>query len=211
MDDTNLFMHEIKNSLSNIYLLSELLDNEKDGESIKKYSKLIRESINQIRAIEKDYNDYRKLGVISNNHAVVNLKKVICDIIEEYKVNAEEKKITIDVDIKTCFVVTDATKIKQVMSNLVSNAIKYNRENGSVYIRCMKVGANIFININDTGIGMSEDELSKIGEPFYRSKRIDVLGTGLGISLVKKIVKFMNWKLDISSKFGTGTTITVVI
>jgi len=211
MDDTNLFMHEIKNSLSNIYLLSEIISKENDVTEIKKYTKLIRDSVDQLQALEKDYNEYRKLGVISENKGYINIRKVIIDIINEYSVLANDKNVHIDFDIKTNYVMTDNTKLKQVLSNLLSNAIKYNKSNGSIYINCKKVSNNTYISITDTGIGMSQEELSKIGNPFYRSKRIEVSGTGLGLSLVKKIVKFMEWGLDISSKQGSGTTITIVI
>lgn len=106
------------------------------------------------------------------------------------------------------FIMVDYTRIKQVLINLISNAIKYNRENGKVLLYCEKTDNNtIRFNITDTGLGISKENLDLIFKPFYRIQNFNtaIEGTGIGLTVVKEIIESMNGKIGVSSDLGVGT------
>ena len=199
MSEVNsIFMHEIKNCLSNVYSLVEIL--ETDPRELNACLPLIKASIRQIKNIEYDYDEYRKSGKNTIHISHVNLATIITSLAEEFRVRADEKKITIKTDCKNIKVNTDVTRLRQVIANLITNAIKYNVIGGEILIECKQVADKIGIYVSDTGIGMSQEEIRMLGTMFYRSKKIDAPGTGLGWSLIKSIVRIMGWDINIRSK-----------
>jgi two-component system phosphate regulon sensor histidine kinase PhoR len=101
----------------------------------------------------------------------------------------------------------DRDKIKQVLLNLLSNAIKYNRPNGSVTLRAEATDTEIFISIQDTGMGIPEHALPHLFEKFYRVREHEnkASGTGLGLSISKQIVQGHGGRIEVKSKLGIGT------
>jgi signal transduction histidine kinase len=103
---------------------------------------------------------------------------------------------------------------EKVFSNLISNAIRYNVENGKVIIHSEYDNNQLVIKISDTGIGIPKDDLLKIFSEFYRAenaKRHISFGTGLGLSLVKQIIENYNGKILADSEVGKGTTFTITL
>ena len=103
--------------------------------------------------------------------------------------------------------------IFELIENLVSNAIKYNKDGGSINICISASEENVTLQVKDTGIGIEKEHLPRLCERFYRvdkshSKRIG--GTGLGLAIVKHICAICDAELSIDSTFGVGTTISVV-
>jgi signal transduction histidine kinase len=107
----------------------------------------------------------------------------------------------------------DRDKVKQVILNLVSNAIKYNRPNGSVIINGNFTDVDISFTIQDTGLGIPEDALPHLFQKFYRVKEHEgkVSGTGLGLSICKQIVQGHNGRIEVKSKMGVGTSFTIYL
>jgi len=105
----------------------------------------------------------------------------------------------------------DRDKIKQVILNLLSNALKYNRPNGSVILKATTVEGQMLISVQDTGVGIPEDAVSHIFEKFYRVRDHEskAIGTGLGLSICKKIVQGHGGTIEIKSKVGIGTNIII--
>jgi signal transduction histidine kinase len=103
----------------------------------------------------------------------------------------------------------DRDKIKQVILNLLSNALKYNRPNGSVILKTISGEGQIQISVQDTGVGIPEDALGHIFEKFYRVRdhETKASGTGLGLSICKKIIQGHGGTIEIKSKLGIGTNI----
>lgn len=198
MSDSNIFMHEIKNSLSNIYSLVEIIEN--DPKESRECLPLIKSAIKQIKSIESDYTEYIKSGKTPINNTSINLASILTSVAEEYKTIADERRVSIKISSKNIKVNTDAAKLRQVLSNLVNNAIKYNTIGGQVHLECRQTGDKPVIIISDTGIGMDQTEIASLGTMFYRSKKIEAPGTGLGWSLIKSIVSVMNWTINIRSK-----------
>ena len=105
----------------------------------------------------------------------------------------------------------DRDKIKQVILNLLSNALKYNRKNGSVILKTEAHEQEMVISVQDTGVGIPEDAVGHIFEKFYRVRESEakISGTGLGLSICKKIVQGHGGTIEIKSKIGIGTNILV--
>jgi len=106
----------------------------------------------------------------------------------------------------------DREELIRLLTNLVSNGVKYNREGGSVTVRAAEDGPYVRIEVADTGIGISEAGLERLFSEFFREKRSEtsmVTGTGLGLSIVKRIVDFYHGKIDVKSTLNEGSTFTV--
>lgn len=257
-EDYASFMHEIKNPLNAIYSVAQLLELE-NGKVTQKdlndYVNLLIRSINSIKEIERDFDEYRKTGKMLLARTTVNINLLIYQILEEFITDIQNHGIHVKTNIKVARAYTDANKLKQVLRNIISNAIKYRKikptiltrrassgliEQGKtsmsnsvvdvlspkgndilddtspqIYIECKThsndKGSYVKIIIQDNGIGMDERELERLGTPFYRSKRVDQPGTGLGISIVKKIATCLNWDINIKSQLGKGTIISIML
>jgi signal transduction histidine kinase len=207
--NTDVFLHEIKNSLSNIYVISDLLLLEDDPNETKKLVKLIKSSVDQIKSIEIDYNMFRKLGRETIELSTVNVSTLLSSVIDEFKPIAAKANVELSYIPKACRVYTDKTKLRQVIANFVSNAIKYSNPKSSVVVTCVSLGNHVSIVIKDNGIGMASEELKLLGTPFFRSKRIVRDGTGLGWAFIKKTCQLLNWTYDVQSVVGKGTTVTL--
>lgn len=128
---------------------------------------------------------------------------------------AEENHITIEIKVPSDMPVVEADrdKLKQVMLNLVSNAIKYNRPNGKVIVSAGMEERHWFISVADTGLGIPEEFLPNLFQKFYRVKGMETkaAGTGLGLSICKQIVQGHGGRIEVKSKVGEGTAFIVQI
>jgi two-component system sporulation sensor kinase B len=210
-DTVSSYIHELNNPLSNIYMLSQVMEAENDITSMKQYISLLKQSVQQLKDIQADYNEYRKTGKNPIKLSSVNLSAMLSSIVDEYRIMAATKNVRIIPSIRPCKIFTDGAKLKQAVSNIISNSIKYNVNKGTVSVCCVGSAGKAEIKIIDTGIGMDSDELKQIGTPFYRSKKTEVTGTGLGFSLVKKIADNLGWGLSVTSEVGVGTTVTLSV
>ncbi|MCH7652012.1 MAG: PAS domain S-box protein, partial [Nitrospinae bacterium] len=112
------------------------------------------------------------------------------------------------------FVYADRVRLKQVLLNLVSNAIKYNKASGSVKIDATgNRETGIRISVSDTGIGIPEDRLDDLFQPFNRlgSEKTDIEGTGVGLTITKQLVELMNGSIEVDSRLGEGSTFSVTL
>ena len=102
-------------------------------------------------------------------------------------------------------------RLKQILLNLISNAIKYNTENGSITINCEQVNDTIRINVSDTGSGISEDNLSHLFQAFNRltAENSEIEGTGIGLVITKNIIELMGGRIGVHSVEGKGSTFWV--
>lgn len=159
-----------------------------------------------------------QLLILSNNEMTnkgskINLEKLFHDIKSEMVFLSERNNIVINVKQVQGEIIGNYELIYIAFLNLVQNAIKYNKKNGVVNISCIEDAKNYIISIEDTGIGISEDELDNIFTPFYRSDKSrsrDFGGSGLGLSIVKEIIEKHEGEIKIESKISVGTKIEVV-
>lgn len=159
-------------------------------------------------------NDILLLSEIENKQLDTDVEKIelnsIIDGVFEIMQNiASEKNITfINETNEEIFISGNRNRMKQMILNLVDNAVKYNVPNGSVTIDAQNVGGKVIICVKDTGIGIPSQHIPRIFERFYRvdkGRSRDMGGTGLGLSIVKHIVNLYNGVINVNSEVGKGT------
>ena len=131
----------------------------------------------------------------------------------EFENIAADKGVSLEVESPPAWVRSDLSLVGQVLRNLVSNAVKYTHR-GSVRLRATAVGDGVRVEVADTGIGMAPEELNRIYEEFYQvgvPTNATREGYGLGLSIVSRIVKLLNLKLDVSSEVGKGSTFALTL
>ena len=141
----------------------------------------------------------------------IALAPPIASVLDELKSLADEKSIVMKYDAPQSLpdVMADGDRVKEVVVNLVGNAIKYMGGSGAIAITHETNGANVITHIADTGLGMSKEAQAKLFEKFYRvqtDKTKDITGTGLGLFIVKQIIEKMNGTIWVDSEEGKGST-----
>ena len=146
-----------------------------------------------------------------NESIVVNLKEFFSDFIEDMLPLMKEKALTLEMTQRRDVVVTtDAEKLEKIVRNLLSNSIKFTRE-GGIKIDYGRQGETFFVEIKDTGKGISEDHFPFIFNRFYRAEKSETTGLGLGLAIVKELVDALNGRIEVQSKVEEGTVFRVYL
>lgn len=150
-------------------------------------------------------------GAIKLNPEKIDVIPIIDEVVDLYIYVAEEKDISIQIECPNeLYVTADVNRLRQVLANLLDNAIKYTPEGGKVEINSHQSGQVVSITVKDTGVGISENELDNIWDRLYRGdKSRTERGLGLGLSLVKAIVGAHKGYVQVLSTPGTGSTFSV--
>jgi len=143
----------------------------------------------------------------------IDLKEVIKDVLRLMESSAEKREIKIHTEGGEVNIRGDREGITEVFTNLVGNAIKYNKDGGTVWIRTGREDKMASVEVEDTGIGIPGEELDKIFQRFYRvdSSRGVTVGTGLGLSIVRSIVEAHGGKIEVKSEPGKGSSFKVLL
>jgi signal transduction histidine kinase len=143
----------------------------------------------------------------------VDCNDLVVAVVSDVSALAEERNITIVTDMKAkAKVVGDSTKLRDLFQNLIENAIKYSSPNGTVQVSSTEEDTCVSIVIQDSGIGIPDDEQDQIFSKFFRAPnalKAQTVGSGLGLFIAKEIVKRHGGKIWFESKVGTGTTFFV--
>jgi two-component system sensor histidine kinase/response regulator len=149
---------------------------------------------------------------IESRRQPVSLGQVLDEVLNLHGPEAEGKKIVLEMDCTTCPpIVADPAHVKQLWTNLISNAIKYTPQGGKVTVRLSPDKGGITGEVRDTGIGISEQNLPRLFEEFYRTDQAKAFaqhGTGLGLSIVKQIMQEYGGEIYVKSELGRGTQFT---
>ena len=206
--------HELKTPVTAIMGLSELLLQKDDlGESVRKkiatvYSESVRMSeliADMLRLSDVERGDKPQISTD------VDLRKITDDVVSVLSVKAEQKHVSLFAE-GTAFAKIDKTDARELIENLASNAINYNKENGEAKIMLSEEDGKAAIAVSDTGIGIEQQHIPHLCERFYRvdkSRSRGSGGTGLGLAIVKHICMRYGATLKIESTFGQGTTVTI--
>lgn len=220
-DFLNSMSHDIRTPMNVILGYNQLMKKKLSDPVLVDYQKKIEQSGNLLLSIINDVLNMARIE--SGKSVLVESSESIVDMVEEvsnvFGAMAKEKEIVFDtkIDIKHKQVLCDCTKVKEILVNLIGNAIKYTPNGGhvTVYVKefeCLKEGYGTYqIQIIDTGIGMSESFIPTLFDPFTREATGDIIGTGLGMPIVKKLVDMMGGTIDVESKLGKGSTFTITI
>ncbi len=160
------------------------------------------------------YINSRDVGKVERTIEPLDLKEVIVSQLDFFKVQTEKKRIvtTVDAPLAAYPVKADKGDLDRIFMNLISNAIKYNRDRGSITVRIRDAGAAWEVAISDTGIGMSESERASLFEEFYRvknQKTAGIAGTGLGLATVRRVLAGYGGQCAVESQPDAGSTFTV--
>ena len=147
------------------------------------------------------------------NPEEINLPYLINEVVDLYGYIAEDKKILIETHMpKELYITADANRLRQVLSNLLDNALKYTPSGGKIDMEAFRKDRQVGITIKDTGIGIPPEEIPKIWDRLYRvDKSRSQSGIGLGLSLVKAVVQAHKGHVEVSSKPREGSSFTVFI
>lgn len=220
-DFLNSMSHDIRTPMNVILGYNQLMKKQLTDPVLVDYQKKIEQSGNLLLSIINDVLNMARIE--SGKSVLVESSESIVDMVEEvsnvFGAMAKEKEIVFDkkIDIKHKQVLCDSTKVKEILVNLIGNAIKYTPNGGHVTVdvkelECSKEGYGTYqIQIIDTGIGMSESFIPTLFDAFTREATGDIIGTGLGMPIVKKLVDMMGGTIDVESKLGKGSTFTITI
>ena len=209
--------HELKTPITVMQGFAEVLMNKEgmDESSKKQLARIFKES----QRLSSLISDMLMLSKIESGDAPkralceVALEDIAKEVLDGLSEKAQSRNITAKI-VGSAKICADQTMIFELVENLVSNAIKYNKDGGSVMVSITETDTGVCLKVEDTGIGIEKEHLPRLCERFYRvdkshSKRIG--GTGLGLAIVKHICAIIGAELSIESEFGIGTTVTVVL
>ena len=208
--------HELKTPLTSISGYAELLAGGLVQEDDKKpfYGKIYDEA-QHMKTLINDIIDLSHLdeGAAELEKADVDLEQIARACITELTTAAEAMQVSVSLESEPAVIRGVPQQVKSIVFNLIENAIKYNREQGSVEVIVQSSVNEAVLRVRDTGIGIPPEDQKRIFERFYRvdkSRSKEIGGTGLGLSIVKHAALIHNAKIDLKSKVGKGTEFTVI-
>jgi signal transduction histidine kinase len=208
--------HEFKTPLTQAILSLDILITKINGDmngEVQKELSLIKNDLFELNKILESLLLLAKVTGKQNIDAkIFNVKKEFEKIAERFENQLNEKKIKFVIDSEKDYKILFPIEYFHIIfSNLIDNAIKYNKDNGSITVKIIDYEYGLKISVIDSGIGMTDKEVKKITERFYRSNETlsSVKGFGLGMSIIKEIVDILTLGLEIESEKGKGTEITI--
>ena len=209
--------HELKSPLTSINGYAELIATglAKDDD-IKKFGQIINEEGNRLLNIIDDILKLSKLDEenLQEGKTIVNIKNVVDESINRFKRISEMKNIKVENKVCDINIKTHESLFTDLVTNIYENAIKYNKTNGQIIIKCEKNKKNIKLIIEDRGIGIKKEDLPRIFERFYvadKQRTRTLKSTGLGLSIVKHICDYLNYDIKVESKYGYGSKFIISI
>jgi len=205
--------HELKTPLTSIKgFVETLLEGAlEDKENNRNFLKIIQDHAERLNNLVEDLLSLSHLESreITLNKRSIDLKQQVDDVISGFKAELKKKNIEIRDELSANVLISaDKDRIEQVFTNLFDNAIKFNKENGSIRIFSQEINGRIKIVVEDSGIGIPEKDLPRIFERFYRvdkARSRELGGTGLGLSIVKHIIELHKGSVGVESTEGFGS------
>jgi signal transduction histidine kinase len=214
----SVLAHELKSPLNAVESYLNILEDPEMAEDREQYSAFIdrcRTRVGYMRKMIEDLLDltYIESGEKQREIDEVDLSEIAGEAVESHRQSAAEQNIELELHAgEGLRMHADEGEVEIILNNLITNGIKYNREGGRVEIRLSAEEDYVEIVVSDTGIGMTEEETQKLFHDFSRiknEKTRDILGSGLGLSTVKKIVQLYEGTVDVESVPDEGSTFTV--
>ncbi len=209
--------HEIRTPINAVLGLNEMILRESKQEQILEYADSVKSAGNTLLSIVNDILDFSKIeaGKLAILPVEYHISSTINDLLNLIAVKAEDKGLALNFNIDQTLptvLIGDEIRIKQCVTNILTNAVKYT-EKGSVTLNVSyrkEDDENIFLRFQviDTGIGIKEEDIEKLYSPFERIEEIrnrSIEGTGLGMSIVQKLLALMDTRLEVKSVYGEGS------
>ena len=219
--------HEIRTPINAIIGMNELILREYDDTQLRKYAHNIKSASNTLLTLINDVLDFSKIeaGKMELYNVEYDLADLISDLVNMVEERAKNKGLEFNTLVNSQIphlLYGDNVRLKQVILNILTNAVKYT-EHGSIQFSVdyitggrldLEGSIGLKISISDTGIGIREDDMQRLFDPFERleeGRNRNIEGSGLGMSIVQKFLKLMNSELHVKSEYGKGSTFSFVV
>jgi signal transduction histidine kinase len=209
-------VHELRTPMTSIIGYSKMLTMEGIPEATKQqFIETIHREATRLGQMVNDFLEWARLeaGRVRFKEEPVDICQLVGDVVLMIEPQARERSIVVEkmVPASSLIVTGDGSRLEQVILNLASNGVKYNRDNGRLDFIVKQEDDQVSIAVRDTGAGISKESLDKLFERFYRVPGTEnvVRGTGLGLNIAKSLVEAHGGVMEVSSTVGVGTTFTV--
>ena len=206
--------HELRTPLTSIQGFSEILLNRDDikEQERKKFLSYINEQSKNLANIVDTLLDISRLESgrgLSLNKAPCNINEIIRETVSYFQISSPKNTFDITLPEESVELIVDKEKMRQVLENILTNAIKYSPEGGHIWVIGELTGEHYQVSVRDQGIGIAPDQIEKIFDKFYRVdvSNTGVPGIGLGMNIVKNLVEAHGGKVWAESELGKGTTV----
>jgi PAS domain S-box-containing protein len=217
----SMVSHELKAPIAAVYGYLKLFSDTSINLSQEQKINHINRSQVRLDGLLKMVNDLldisrMEMKTVQREIKDLNVVEVINSILELFQIELKKKNLNLVFNLaeQDYIIKADSDEITRLFTNLISNAIKYNRENGIVEINLQHAGKYVLTTISDSGIGMKPEEKQRLFHEFFRAKNEhtkNISGTGLGLSIVKRIVESYAGRIEVESEFGKGTTFKIYL
>jgi signal transduction histidine kinase len=212
--------HDLKSPVNAVESYLDILRNRVLGDELDPYMTILENAVARLhlmRELVTDVVDWARLQQPDASRALtpLDVSGTVRAALDGYAKEAQARNIAVTADIEDGLSMTAAAReIDLLLRNLISNAIKYNKDNGSVHVSLKRDGPHIALNVTDTGIGLSREEQARRFEEFVRirnSRTQDIRGTGLGLAIVKKLVELYRGAVSVQSEPDAGSTFSLML
>nr|WP_227625134.1 PAS domain S-box protein [Fimbriimonas ginsengisoli] len=210
--------HELRTPLNAILGFGQLLDRNELDEVQKESVQHILKGGRHLLGLINEVLDLARVEAGRTDVSIepVSVATVVRESLDLVQSLGSEHNVRLDVDVTKFtpyYALADQQRLKQVLINLLSNGIKYNRSGGSVQVDCSTEGDRLRIDVQDTGHGIAAGDLDKLFRPFERltANNTNVEGTGLGLALSKRLINLMNGELEVQSTVGVGSRFSITL
>ncbi|MEO8109385.1 MAG: PAS domain-containing sensor histidine kinase [Ginsengibacter sp.] len=212
--------HEFRTPLTTILSCAYLLEKysePNDDQRVKKQVVRIKGAVNGMKNILEDFLSLGKIeeGLVQTNMELVspsNIEIIITDLLQDLDALLKDGQKIKFINSVIEDVWIDVNLVKNILINIISNAIKFSGENETIEIFSLAAESNFIISVKDKGIGISEEDQKHLFERFFRARNAaNIQGTGLGLHIIARYLEFMNGKITVESKLDKGSTFTIYI
>ncbi len=216
----SVLAHEMKAPIAAVEGYLQMIHERSVGNRLEDYDRMVDRCLVRIEGMRKLIGDLLDLTSIESGQrkrtlSDVDLSDVARQAVENVRAETERRNISIRLDVPAGLSIeADRTEMEMIFNNLISNAVKYNRDRGSVNVAVGLAGSEVRIQVEDTGIGMTQEETQRLFSDFSRiknEKTRNILGSGLGLSTLKKLVTLYSGEIAVKSKPDVGSTFTVTL
>ena len=203
--------HEIKNPLISVQGFAKRIGATEDRDKIEKYAKFIEQEAERLTQVLAKLLGFSRMDEPRKDF--LNLNDIVDDTVlfmEHHLTRFKNVEIVVEKEPNLPVAYVDRIHIQQTVVNILMNAAQAMPGGGKILIKTGKGDRYVFIAITDTGVGIKEEDLGKIFEPFFTTKEKEQ-GTGLGLSLCKRLIEANAGKIEVKSKVGEGTTFNIMV
>ncbi len=215
----SVLSHELKAPINAVEGYLQMMQDKRFGERMDDYADIVSRSLHRIQGMRNLIMDMLDFTRIESGKKKRKLERIkLCELVQQCIDSFQPLSIQKDVDVylncsEKIGLEADRQELEIIMNNLISNAVKYNKQGGRVDINLRREEDRVIISVEDTGIGMEKEDTEKLFEDFMRIKSEqtkDISGSGLGLSIVKKLLDLYGATISVESEPGQGSSFTLV-